>query len=194
MPQGYDLQQDMPDFYVYDFVNEKDFNSFIRCTKSVVRTSYEYRFWTRYIKDTMRYNTCQFTQESSEELTLDIHHHPISLENIVRIVTEDKLLKTNEGVSSVTIATEVLKLHYANKVGFVVLVKSLHEKFHNGFLQIPISMCHGNWQYILQEYFVPDNIKEIVEKYCQITTAHGFDPNRWTKDQYGFLVSSEEVA
>jgi hypothetical protein len=36
--------------------------------------------------------------------------------------------------------------HYQNIIGYIPLVSTLHEKFHNGFLDLPINFVQGYWE------------------------------------------------
>lgn len=159
------------DDYVYTlslkingFENEKELMKFTKKIKQTVRNSYEYKLWVDYIKNVLLYNNCAFTGENSSELTIDIHHHPICMEDIILCVINKKL-NNNEEFSSFDIASEVIYLHYKMKVGCVPLITSLHEKYHNGFLEIPIDFCVGDWRYLIDNYvFDEEKIKEINKK------------------------------
>ena len=161
-------QQTQPiiDIYTYEFADLKEYNRFIKNCKALIRSSWEYSVWTRYIKSIK--NLCQFTRESAYALTVDIHHHPFSLENIVRIVC-DRQFTVNGRATSFDVAKEVMELHYRNKVGYVLMIKSLHEKFHNGYLSIPIELVSGDWKYLEENYPIQDDIAKVVEKYKAIT-------------------------
>ena len=161
-------QQTQPliDIYTYEFADLKEYNRFIKNCKNLIRSSWEYSIWTRFIKSIK--NLCQFTKESTFALTVDIHHHPFSLENIVKIVC-DRQLSTKGRTTTFDIAKEVMELHYKNKVGYVLMIKSLHEKFHNGYLNIPIELVSGDWKYLEENYTIPDDIAKVVEKYKAVT-------------------------
>ena len=156
------------DFYTYEFSDEKELKKFVNTCKRLVRSSYEYQEWVKYIKFTKNYSQCQFTRESIYELTVDIHHHPYSLESLVKVAIET-LMSSQQKVSSIDVAKEVLVMHYQDLVGYVLLIKSLHEKFHNGFLKIPIELVNGNWKDLSNKYIIPDDIKQLVDNYTLIT-------------------------
>jgi hypothetical protein len=166
-----------------DFATEKEFNKFVNAVKSIVRKSPEYTTWVKYIKYTLGYKYCQFTHESADELTIDLHHHPIGMQNICEIVVLD-ILSKNNSVTSLDAAMNVLKLHYDNNVGYVLLVSSLHEKFHNGNLQIPMNIVIGNWKYIIKNYYIPERIQKVINGFTKIQTVNEYT---WQKDQYLLL-------
>lgn len=170
------------DIYKETFYNEpKEIKKFINSCKRMVRNSYEYSEWLHYIKFNMGLDKCVLTYESSNEVTVEIHHHPISIENIIRIVFEKHMSNINiDTISTIEIVSEVINLHKMYNVGFVPLVTTLHEKFHNGFLEIPMEVVNGNWNYILNNYEIPSDIMKTIEKYRAITMKTSLSSN-WIK-------------
>lgn len=149
---------------ISNFESEKELNKFVKKVKQTIRSSYEYRLWVDYIKNILLCNSCAFTGENTMELTVEIHHHPILLEDIVLSVISKKI-DNNDKFSSFDISSEIIYLHYNMKVGVVPLITSLHEKYHNGFLEIPIDYCIGDWKYLLQNYnFTDEQLKDIKRK------------------------------
>ena len=70
------------------------------------------------------------------------------------------------------------------------MLRSLHKKFHNGYLDIPIELVHGDYRYILDNYFIRDNVLEKVRKYESVTL--GKQPLlSWSKDNYKFIQGNE---
>jgi hypothetical protein len=142
------------------FSSEKSHNHFIKACVRMIRSSVEYREWASYVKDVMGYKTCVFTNEVSDQLTIDIHHHPLCLFDIVNIVVST-YLKNQIEFSSPDVSKDVLLLHYTNNVGYVPLISSLHEKYHNGYLTIPPKFIAGKWDYLINTpgYVVSDEVK-----------------------------------
>lgn len=131
--------------------DEKELNRFIKKCESMIRMSPEYKDWTDYIRDVMEMTSCQLTGEHHDHAKSDIHHHPITLFVIVKAVILKNVASDKE-FSSISIMQEVVDLHYKMKIPFVVLIKSLHERFHNGFLNIPIELCIGDVQSFIKDY------------------------------------------
>lgn len=175
------------DIYTYEFYDIKELNKFVSNCKKLVRSSLEYSTWVSFIKHEK--NLCQYTHESNNVLTVDLHHHPYSLENIVKIVLQ-KQIQVNNKTTTLDVAKEVLQLHYDNKVGYILLIKSLHEKFHNGYLKIPIEIVNGNWKQFEQEYlpYISKEIFSVVNKYRNITIQN-CPKLKWDDD---YLIYSEE--
>lgn len=155
------------DLYTYEFRDDKHLKKFINKCKRIVRASPEYSEWVSYIKFTKNFDQCQFTHENIGEVTVDIHHHPYSMESLV-IIAVTTMMEKYQMVNSLDVAKEVLKMHFSDSVGYVLLISSLHEKFHNGFLKIPIDIVNGNWKEIDKNYTVPEEIKELVNKYRMV--------------------------
>jgi len=153
------------------FYDDKERTSFIKKVERIIRTSPEYKDWVRYIKEVKGYDYCQFTHEVSNEVTIEIHHHPFTLFDLVTIIL-DTYEHRQQLFTSYLIAEEVMKLHYQDFVGYVPLVKTLHEKYHNGFLHIPIDLVHGNWSYIISNvgsiFYVSDEILEKIQSLSSI--------------------------
>ena len=79
-----------------DFADEKELTRFIKKCVSMVRQTIEYRDWANYIKDMMGHKICLFTQESADELTVEIHHHPLTLFDLVSIILNTYMANTLE--------------------------------------------------------------------------------------------------
>jgi len=172
-----------------DFASEKQQDKFIKTCKRLVRGSTEYRYWVEYLKDTLSHTSCELTGESSEQTSIDIHHHPICLYAMIKGVVY-KYLANHKEFTSFDICEKVLELHYSNKVGYLPLLSNLHEKHHNGFLDLPIELIHGNYQALIEEYtplWDEDDI-EIINDRLSINKSNCHWVNGeyfWKKDGYG---------
>jgi len=136
---------------INSFENSSELNKFIKAVERLVRSCGEYKQWKAYLIDILGCVECAITGELLNEVTLEVHHHIPSLYDVVKAVVM-KNLENQIEFCSFDIATKVIEIHYENKVGFVMLVKTLHEKFHNGFLKIPIDLVRGNYMAFLNEY------------------------------------------
>jgi len=145
------------------FDQDKDFIKFIKNVERAVRNSNEYRDWTSYLKDVLCYNSCVLSEEKNSEVTVETHHHPISLYVITKGVII-KMMNYEKEFSSFDVAQEVLDLHFQNRVGYTLLASTYHEKYHNGFLEIPIELCHGDFHFIINEYPMDDVDREIIQE------------------------------
>lgn len=136
---------------IRNFENEADYKKFIRNCEAMLRKSIEYKLWRKYIVDVLGINECMITNEKMSEVTIDVHHHIPSLFTMIKGII-NKYIDNEEEFCTFDITEKAIELHYKNKVGYVTILKSLHEKFHNGFLQIPIDLVKGDYNYFLKNY------------------------------------------
>jgi len=163
------------------FTSEKEQASFLKSTERIIRNSTEYRSWVSYVTSTLGYNVCSLTHEKLVECTLDVHHHPIALFSLVKIVT-DEFIEKNREFSSFDIALRTMELHYQNKVGYTVLLSDIHSKFHNGYQKIPIEHVHGDYKYILDNFNIDDDERNLI---MERSNTHIEDCKiEWSKDSY----------
>lgn len=170
-----------------EFSDDKQIKRFIKSVESIVRGIPEYRDLTTYIKETLGHYACALTKEISSQVHVDIHHHPVSLYSIVKAVIFKKLEDGKE-FSSLDIAQDVIAMHYENRVGYVPLVRTLHEKFHAGFLSLPIDIIHGDYKYFIQNYSVyleDDDLETINSRLAVNRTNCGWGNNyNWSNNNY----------
>ena len=129
----------------------------------MIRTSPEYKLWTTYLREVLEQYECSITGENHAQASTDIHHHPISLFLITKAVV-NKNISESKKFTSLSVANQVLKIHFENKIGFIPLLKSIHEKFHNGFISLPIELAQGNWVTFVDSYssYLEDEDLEII--------------------------------
>ena len=166
-------------FKIKDFDDPKEEKKYITFIKRAIRTSPEYHLWRKYILDVIGDNYCFITNEQHEDCTIEIHHHPFSLGKIVSGVV-NKSLEKNIEFTSFDIVKEVVELHYLNKIGYVPLITSMHERFHRGNLSIPIDYVHGNWKALLDDYSWEDEDKELISKYISVINSN----IEWKRNNY----------
>jgi len=134
-----------------NFENEAELTKYVRNCEKLIRGSHEYKLWRQYIIDVLGINSCMITNESMAEVTVEVHHHIPSLYTLVKCIINKKL--TNEiEFSTFDICLDTIELHFLNRVGYAVLLKSIHEKHHNGYMPIPIESIKGNYSRFLRDY------------------------------------------
>ena len=163
------------------FDSEKDLITFIRSVEKLIRVSAEYRLWVVYVTDSLGNMECALTNEKMAECSLVVHHHPITLYTIVQAIISDFMGK-EKSFTSYDIAREAMRLHYQNKVGYMVLMNDLHKKYHDGFQELPIDFVHGDYMHIVSNYTIDDGQKERIASLCTIRKEHV--QVGWTKDNY----------
>jgi len=136
---------------IENFDSETEYKKFVRNCESMIRKCCEYKLWKEYIIDILQVNECMITHEDISQVTIEVHHHVPSLYTLVSGIINKKIDET-EGFCTFDIAREAIELHFKNKIGYVTLIRTMHEKFHNGHLEIPISLVKGDFNWFVREY------------------------------------------
>ena len=182
---GLELYSDIHPFRlslrIKNFENEATYKKFIKNCELLVRRCNEYRLWRNYIIDVLQINSCMITHESVDQVTIDVHHHVPSLYILISSLVNEKLDKGEE-FCSFDIAQKAIELHFKNKIGYVTLLKSMHEKFHNGYLTIPISFIKGDYKYYFNNY--SKYLDEMDLDKIQDRLAINESNCTWSKDEY----------
>ena len=143
---------------------------FIKKIEALIRGSVEYKGFISYLRNDLCLDRCSFLSKldmGTDEITLEMHHAPINLFQIVDIVINHRLNRS-QPVTSMSVADEVMRMHYENKVGIVPLSRSAHKLVHAGVLNIHPAMVHGDWMGLLRDY--PDGVtEELVNRLIEFT-------------------------
>ena len=159
-------------FYFDDFYDDSLITKFIKKTEKLVRESYEYNNYIKTImtafpelcKDNINNNL------TSLDVSIEIHHYPLNLYQIVETVMNCHIIK-KEKFTSFSLALEVLKLHYQNKIGLVPLDTTNHELAHGYNIFLSSKQVFGNWKAFVSEYnegLTPE-AKSIINKIEELT-------------------------
>jgi len=143
------------------------YKNFVNAVERQVRSSPEYKEWVKYLRIEFGASVCALTHEINDETSVEIHHHPVSLYNVCVIVC-NTLMAKGDFFSTFDIAQYVISLHFQGKVGFIPLVKSIHEKYHNGFVEIPIELIKGDWRFLVDTFVCPPEVMVVVNKLASI--------------------------
>ncbi len=175
---------------IKNFENESDCNKFIKSVERMIRNSYEYKLWREYIIDILGVNKCAITNEKMDEVKIEVHHHIPSLYSLVKAIVNRKIEK-NQEFSTFDIAIECIELHFKNKVGYITLLKSIHEKFHNGFLAIPIQLVKGNYLSFLKEFskYLDQDDLDTINTRMSIKSGS----SSWSSDNYPGVKAVGEI-
>jgi hypothetical protein len=173
-------------FITEEFLTDKDEYRFLRDVERMVRTSPEYKRWIRFVHGALGTNyICYLTGISSEECNIELHHHPISLFNYIKIA-----ISNMEDYTTYSVAEKVMSWHFQNKIGFVPLSKTSHEMYHNKFLRIPIEIVEGDYESLLSEYdVIPEEILSQIEA-CKTVTLDSV-PETWAVKETQYNVISK---
>lgn len=162
---------ELPDYEQedYDLSNPKDFDRYIKDVKSEVRGSFEYREMVKYLRNYGGMDRSgispNISNTDAKHVKIEIHHTPLVLEDIARIVYE-KRLHNHEDLSVEMVAKEVMECHYQCIVGLYPLTATEHELVHNGYLFIPPSDVFGRYDEFVKRYgdFMEPEDKETLEE------------------------------
>ena len=166
---------------IKNFENEGDYKKFIKNCELLVRRCNEYRLWKSYMIDVLQLNSCMITHETRDEVSVEVHHHVPSLFTLIKALVNKKIELEKE-FCSFDIAEEAIELHFKNKIGYVNLIKSMHEKFHNGYLTIPINYVKGDYKWFIKEYikYLDDLDIDTINNRLAINETNC----TWGKDEY----------
>ena len=166
---------------IKNFNTEAEFMKFIRNCEKTIRGSIEYKEWRNYIIDILGINKCMITSEVIDECTIELHHHVPSLFVVIKTLINKKL-DNEEEFSTFDVALEAIELHFKNKIGYVTLLKSMHEKFHNGFLPIPKDLVKGDYTYFLNEFgqYIDDEDLDVINERLSIEESNC----SWIRNNY----------
>lgn len=152
---------DLSDFEYTDIedIDDKE----MKFIESVIRNSYEYKAYIKYLKDELEITHDSFLNIDIQNtpVSLEFHHYPFNLYTIV-----DAILKHQMAVDTkcniYTLGEIVMKEHYLGNIGLVPVVTTMHELSHSGGIKIPLSKVYGKYQNFIDKYYDsirPDAIK-----------------------------------
>ena len=166
---------------ISNFENEAMYKKFVKNCEIMIRRSIEYKEWRNYIVDVLQINECMITHERMDEVTVEVHHHLPSLYILVTALV-NKCIEENQDFCTFDICQQAIEIHFQNRVGYVTLLKSIHEKFHNGKLDIPIDYVQGDYNYFIREYskYLDETDLETIQHRLTIQ-EHNCS---WSRDNY----------
>lgn len=193
--------QNIPEFDKndYDLNEPKEVNKYLdRVEKRVVRSSFEYRAFTRFIKKYMAVNKCSFfsniTNAENYKIHIELHHEPFTLYDIVSIVY-NKRFAHRQSVEENEVAKEVMWLHYNLWVGLIPLSKTVHLLVGNNYISIPLNYVMGNWQKFADVYndFIDNDLKDKLSRSIEFTKTYndGSVDNEILKQKFIYLNTSD---
>ena len=161
--------KEIPEYNLYDFDlnDEKQFKKYIQTIEKVVRSSYEYREYTNYLREYMDMNQCAFYKSVNStdlpKVHIEIHHEPLSLFDICLIIY-NKRLAFNEPLDEEYVAKEVMYHHYNLMIGLIPLAETVHQVVHAQYLFVPTSAVLGKYREfvdIYSPYMIPEQLETL---------------------------------
>ena len=159
----------------YNIINEyyftggsnKEVNRFIKAVKILIRRSPEYKKYIRTLALKYKLNKdVLMANIDDNKVDLEYHHYPFTLNDIVEIVLEHHL-DNNINTTSISLAEDIMKLHFENIIGVARLTKTNHELVHQGGLYVPLTSVFGDVNEFINRFYnyIPD---EMIKKYNQL--------------------------
>jgi hypothetical protein len=159
--------------FAVDFNDEKAYVALIRKIENLIRGSYEYREYIKYLKESMDQNRCLFIRAvdyRKKNATIELHHCPFTLWDIVDLHIRKAINETGT-VRTFEVVEQVLVNHQENLVGLVPLSETCHELVHEGNLFVPLDSVFGNWPEFVSRYgeYITESQKRILGVMEQLT-------------------------
>ena len=146
--------------FFFTSMDGKDTKRFIKNVERLVRSSPSYKKYIAYLGDQGLVNDVVYSKITAEKATLEFHHYPFTLYDIVEIIVNYHL-KRRDKFTSLSIAEEVIQCHFDNLIGLARLSKTSHQLTHAGKLFVPLDSIFGNVNEFVNKYydgFFPDQI------------------------------------
>jgi hypothetical protein len=162
-------------FHFSKFYDEKSYSKFIKNVEKNIRASREYKKYIELLRTNV--SALNFdnilTNITNADAELEFHHHPFTLYELVDLVCSHKFLK-KEKFTSLSIAKEVMNLHYRNIVGLVPLSKTSHELAHLGKLAFAKKQIFGDYEKLVEEFkeSISIELREKINKVEELTNAN----------------------
>lgn len=150
---------------------------FIKNVEGLVRRSNEYKKYIGYLSNDLKLTSDSFMNNiNSDNATLEFHHYPFTLYDIVEIVLNKKIME-DEDFTSISVAEDILELHFNNLIGLVRLSITNHELAHAGEIYIPLNMVFGDVNKFIEIYYdyIYDDHVEKYNKLIDIDNKNSYD-------------------
>ena len=138
--------------FYYHGIEAKETKRFIKNVEKLVRTSDSYKKYIGYLGQQGLTADVLHANITQDKATLEFHHYPFTLYDIVEIIVNYHM-KKNDRFTSLTIAEEVIQCHFENLIGLARLSKTSHQLTHSGKLFVPLSSVFGNVNEFIQRYY-----------------------------------------
>jgi hypothetical protein len=160
-------------FAIRTIISSEDTHRFIKKVEMLVRSSREYKAYIGHLRSGLGMDHCSFLSGidmSNGDITLEFHHCPLTLFDIVDIIIAHRL-NCEKAITSLTIADEVLANHMENRVGILPLSRTVHKLVHSGSVIVHPAQVHGDWLRFLRAYSSGvdgDTVSKLL-RFCSIT-------------------------
>ena len=152
--------------------NERSKTKFVKVVESLIRGSHEYRQFISYLKREADLTFCSILngldEETTARISLEMHHYPFTLYDITETLLNRKII-LNEKFTRLSLAHDVLNLHFLLKVGIIPLTKSMHEMAHSESILLDLDSVFGDYESFKTEnwFYMSDPLKERYNRICE---------------------------
>ncbi|ALN97995.1 hypothetical protein Bp8pS_316 [Bacillus phage vB_BpuM-BpSp] len=154
-------------FYYSDYYDNAKMNKFIKKVENMVRKSNEYSRYIGFLKNELGLTSCAVLGNvTQEDATIEFHHYPFTLFDIVTLAVHRKIIK-EENFNSFSITKEVIKDHYENIIGLTPLSVTIHELVHAGEIFINLNQVYGDINSFVEKYNIALN-DEMIDKFNRL--------------------------
>ena len=135
--------------------DEKQKTKFIKDIERIVRSSLEYRNYIKFLKTEALMNYCSVLNKLPDDvinnISIEMHHYPFTLYDITNAVL-DRHLQCGLNFSKLSIANEIMDLHYNNQIGLVPLTETAHELAHSNTIELSSKLIFGDYERFINIY------------------------------------------
>lgn len=175
----------------FDLSNDKSKTKFIDYVETIVRRSFEYTELIKTLKERIGMTKCSYfpkVDNSLRGITIEVHHSPFSLYDIVDIVLKTYLENDME-ITPGKIAQETIFLHYSGLVGLIPVCKTVHELIHDGQIFVPINYVFGDIGEFFNRYkdYMSSHQKEMLVKNIKVSDEIANTPPSILKKKFVYL-------
>lgn len=155
-----------------DFDDQKSVNRYVKCIKSAIRGSREYKKLMQFLKYKLDMNSCLFFPKIKKyrdsKISIEMHHTGFVIEDIITTILKYRY-KNNLDYDVQSVAEQVMYEHYKGSISLTALSATGHDLIHeeNSNLFIPLQYCDfGDINKFYSEY--RDYVdKETIKKFEQ---------------------------
>ena len=157
-PMGEEDEEQSPYSIPFNFAaTKKGITTFKENTKSAIRNSVEYKNWVRYFRDRYAPPVCCLSGNTE---TIEVHHHPLTLEDYFDIALEF-VYRNGLQFTSTLVADIVLRWHYSGVIGACFLCKTEHVAWHKNHEKfIPEEEVHGDILNLRKDFIISSYLNE----------------------------------
>lgn len=151
-------------FYFNEAYDEKTLDKFIKACEQNIRQSREYRYYIEQLK--RRYDELKkdaiFNNINSDQVTMEMHHYPLNLYEIVQIVVLDSYINSLD-FTTFSIAKKVMDEHFIHNIGLVPVSTTTHKLAHqlitkskdtsyDRMITFSKKQVFGRWENFVEKY------------------------------------------